>query len=241
VNWSPSSRATFLLALALAACSRLHDPLPTFPRVILWAWERPEQVDFVDSSVAGIAFLSRTIAWAGGKMRAQPRLQPLRVRPGAHLMAVIRLEPHGVPPEPRMVTDEILRDAALPGIEAVQIDFDARVSERQWYTSLLRQVRARLKPGMPLSITALASWCEGDPWIRNLPVDGAVPMLFRMGAGEWWDGREFRVPICRSSVGISTDELPTSLPRGRRLFVFNPRSWTKETYLGAVELARKWR
>ncbi len=30
-------------------------------------------------------------------------------------------------------------------------------------------------------MTALASWCAGDDWLRDLPVDEAVPMLFRMG------------------------------------------------------------
>jgi hypothetical protein len=102
-------------------------------------------------------------------------------------------------------------------------------------------VRAQLKPGVPLSITALASWCEGDTWIRSLPVDDAVPMLFRMGAGERWDGREFRPAACRSSVGVSTDEPREMLPRGRRVFAFSPHSWTESAYRDAVALERRWR
>jgi hypothetical protein len=94
---------------------------------------------------------------------------------------------------------------------------------------------------MPLEITALASWCQGDRWIESPPVADAVPMLFRMGAGERWAGGDFRDRVCRASLGVSTDELPHSAPHGRRLFVFNPRPWNAETYRGALLLERKWR
>ena len=49
---------------------------------------------------------------------------------------------------------------------------------------LLAEVRRRVPVSMPLSITALTSWCESDGWIAGLPVVEAVPMLFRMGPGE---------------------------------------------------------
>jgi hypothetical protein len=229
------------VALLSICCGHRRDPLPQFPRVILWAWERPEDMRFVDPKAAGVAFLARTIGWRDGVTRRWPRMQPLRVRPGTQLMAVIRLEAHGTPPELGLVAEEIVHDATLPGVRAMQIDFDARVSERAWYASLLQRLRAALKPGMPLTITALSSWCESDAWIRALPIDDAVPMLFRMGAGESWDGREFRQEVCRSSVGVSTDEPRDLLPRGRRMFVFNPHSWTEREYLDTLALSRRWR
>lgn len=232
-------RVAPVVALLLSACSR-PDPLPSFPRVILWAWERPEDLRFVNPRSAGVAVLTSTIGWRDGEVRTWPRMQPLRVAPGTALMAVIRLESRGAPPPVARITERILHDAALPGVQALQIDFDARASERRWYESLLENVRSGLKPEMPLSITALASWCEGDPWIRKLPIDDAVPMLFRMGAGEFWDGREFRPPACQSSVGVSTDEPRAELPRGRRMFVFNPRSWTESAYRDALAMARRW-
>ena len=43
------------------------------------------------------------------------------------------------------------------------------------------RVRRRLPRDLPLSMTALASWCAGDTWIEALPVDEAVPMLSRWG------------------------------------------------------------
>jgi hypothetical protein len=207
---------------------------------VLWAWERPEDLQFIDPQHTAVAVLTRTIGWTGGQMRTWPRMHPLRVPPGTHIMAVVRLESHGATPPGDAVANEILRDAARPNVEAMQIDFDARASERQWYASLLRSLRARLRPGMPLTITALASWCESDAWVRNLPIDAGVPMLFRMGAGEYWDGREFRPAVCRSSVGVSLDEPRANLPRGRRMFVFNPRPWTESDYRDAVALSRRW-
>jgi hypothetical protein len=95
--------------------------------------------------------------------------------------------------------------------------------------------------GMPLSMTALASWCSYDAgWIDNLPVDEAVPMLFRMepdrrriaeagGLAAVDHVRDFaiREPLCAGSVGISTTE---AWPRtaGLRVYVFPDRGWSRD-------------
>jgi hypothetical protein len=199
-------------------------------------------MDFLNPRVAGVAFLARTVSWRAGQITSRPRLQPLNVPPETVMMAVVRLESRGLPlPETGAVRDEILKAAALPNVRAIQVDFDARLSERDWYRELLQELPRDLKPSMPLSITALASWCERDGWVRELPVSDAVPMLFRMGAGEPKGSRDFSVGACRASFGLSTDELPADLPRGRRLFVFHPRPWDEDAYKGAVRLAAKWR
>ena len=157
------------------------------------------------------------------------------------MVAVVRLESWpGTMPGVGAVADEVMRAARLPRVRAVQIDFDARQSERQWYAELLRRVRARLDARMPLTITALASWCLGDAWITELPVADAVPMLFRMGAGEPREVREFSAGVCRTDVGVSTDEALMVVPRGRRLWVFHPKPWTEEAYRGAMQLAGRW-
>ena len=228
--------------VAAACCRGRPDPLPGFPRVMLWAWERPERLKFIDPKAAGVAFLARTISWRSGQVTSRPRYQPLEVPPGTAMMAVVRMESDGKAfPDVGSIAREIVDTAALPGVAAIEIDFDARLSERGWYAGLVRRVRGRLPPGVPLTVTALASWCLGDPWIRGLPVDDAVPMLFRMGAGEPREVRDFSLEVCRSSLGISTDEVPFAAPHGRRLFVFHPRPWTPEAYRGAIELARRWR
>jgi hypothetical protein len=194
---------------------------------------------FLNPDAAGVAFLSRTVAWRNGVVDSRARLQPLRVPPRTALMAVVRLESQGGPPPDAAAIAREAAKAALD-VRALQVDFDARRSERAWYRDVLERLRAGLPAGLPLEITALTSWCQGDRWTSGLPVSDAVPMLFRMGPGEGYDGGDFRNEMCRSSVGVSTDELPRAVPRGRRLFVFNPRSWTEDAYRGAVRLARKW-
>jgi hypothetical protein len=223
-------------------CQQRPDPLPGFPRLVLWAWERPERLEFLNPRSAGVAFLARTVSWSAGQITSRPRLQPLRVPPETALMAVVRLESHGLPlPETGAVRAEILKAVSIRGVRALQVDFDARLSERDWYRQLLQELHRDLKTSMPLSITALASWCDRDSWVEGLPVSDAVPMLFRMGAGEPKGTRDFRAGVCRASFGISTDELPSDLPHGRRLFVFHPRAWDEDAYRGAVRLAVKWR
>ena len=233
-------RALLLTISLLTACSRPPDRLPGSPRLILWAWERPERLGFLDPRAAGIAYLARTVSWRDGALTVRPRLQPLEAPPGAWIMAVVRLESRPPLPAPEAVAREILAAAAHPGVRALQIDFDARASEREWYAALLRRVRDGLDPAKPLTITALASWCLGDPWVRGLPVADAVPMLFRMGAGEPHEVRDFSAEVCRASLGVAVDELPYTVPRGRRLFVFDPRPWTRDSYRGALALSRRW-
>jgi hypothetical protein len=229
------------IVLLSCSCHKRPDPLPGFPRLVLWAWERPENLQFLDPNSAGVAFLSRTVSWRAGELHSQPRLQRLQVPPDTPLMAVVRLESSGAPlPEPESVNAEILKSAALPGVRVLQVDFDARLSEREWYRGLIRELRGKLNASVPLTITALASWCDRDSWIADLPVAEAVPMLFRMGAGEPTRTREFRTPICQSSFGVATDELPDALPRGRRLFVFHPRPWDEGSYRGILRFAAKW-
>jgi hypothetical protein len=227
-------------AFLLCACATRPDPLPKFPRLVLWAWERPEHLLFVDPHTTGVAFLTRTISWRASQVESRPRLQPLEVPPGTALMAVVRLEGTGPLPDAQAIAGPILRDAARTGIQALQIDFDARASERAWYRDLLERLRAGLAAGVPLTITALASWCEEDSWIRSLPVSDAVPMLFRMGAGEPRGKVRFRAALCQSSLGLSTDEWPAQAPHGQRLFVFHPRSWDEQAYRGVLVWARRW-
>jgi len=240
-------RTAWLLALVLVwcGCRQRPDPLPDFPRLVLWAWERPERLTFIDPKSAGVAFLARTVSWRAGQITSRPRLQPLEVPPGTAMMAVVRLESGSSEGSPLPATAdlrvEIIKAASMASVQALQIDFDAKLSERDWYRRLLQELRAAMKPGMPLGITALASWCDRESWLVGLPINDAVPMLFRMGAGEPDRTRDFRVEACRSSFGISTDEIPGDLPRGRRLFVFDPRPWDEDAYRGALRLAAKWR
>jgi len=226
----------------LAACARRPDPLPGLPHVFVWAWERPEDLHWLDPRTTGVAFLARTVCLKNDAVGIRPRLQPLRVPPGTVLMAVVRVETGGRAARANAapMAAAIADGAGIPGVRALQVDFDAVASERVYYRALLHDVRRRLPARMPLSITALASWCESDDWISGLPVAEAVPMLFRMGPDHYTAGSDFRNVLCRSSMGISTDELPARIPSGRRVYVFDPRAWSEEHWQAVLRKVNQW-
>jgi hypothetical protein len=228
-------------AEALNNSSSSADRLADFPGIILWAWERPEDLSFINPREVGVAYLARTLYLRGEKVIARPRFQPLSIAPETRLIAVVRIEsdraaPPSLSPEQcASAVADIAEVARGRAVAAVQIDFDARQSERDFYRDLLLKLRGELPDSVKLSITALASWCIYDDWLTGLPVDEAVPMLFRMGVdhkqvSEYLKtGGDFRPAPCRYSLGISTDELPTGLLTGRRVYVFNPRPWSRES------------
>jgi hypothetical protein len=226
-------------------------PLAALPHVMLWAWERPESLDFIDPHAAGVAFLARTLYLGGANVVIRPRLQPLSVPPGTKLMAVVRIEvdrarpPDLSPPQRESAAAAIAAVAHFPSIAALQVDFDAAVSQRPFYRDLLRDLRRQLPASMPLSITALASWCIYDEWLSGLPVDEVVPMVFRMGADQhrvrrYLGAEDFRVAPCRQSLGISTDEPRPTLRPMRRLYVFHPQPWRAEAMTSILEEVGRW-
>jgi len=214
-----------------------------FPSIILWAWERPEELEFLDSRRYAVAFLAQTLTLKGDDVGFTPRHQLLRVSPTAELIAVTRIESQKTtgqraaltPAQRERLVALILKTLELNRVAAIQIDFDAVSSERDFYRALLRDLRARLPDDVPLSITALASFCIGDRWLNDLPVDEAVPMIFRMGTDDrsikslLSAGGDFGEPLCRRSYGIAVDEpLEMKFEKSRRLYVFNNHAWTEK-------------
>jgi hypothetical protein len=215
------------------------------PSIIVWAWERPEKLDFINTDQIAVAFLAKTLRIEGDRVISRPRMQPLELAPGTKLIAVVRIEssknePTLSPTQLQKAVTEITNLSALSNVSVVQIDFDATLSERRFYTDLLHEVRRLLPSSTSLSITALASWCAGDKWLDDLPIDEAVPMLFRLGV----DARRFQsrqpltAPICRSSAGVSTDE-PITPPPVDRLYIFSPDPWSRDSLNRALETYRK--
>ena len=214
-----------------------------FPRIILWAWERPEDLKAVDANRFAVAFLAQTLVLKGDDVAFSPRHQPLDVSPETKLMAVTRIESQKQTGQPVALSESqkqelislILRTRELRNVAAIQIDFDAAASEREFYRALLGDLRAKLPDNVPLTITALASFCVGDRWLDDLPIDEAVPMIFRMGADDRTmknllaTGEDFREPLCQRSYGIAVDEpLEIKFKRERRVYIFNDHSWTAD-------------
>jgi Protein of unknown function (DUF3142) len=218
-----------------------------FPQLMLWAWETPQDLRFLKEDV-GVAFLATEIKLQGQEVRATGRRNPLRVNPSTPLMAVVRIETDRIA---RPILDDaqrialmphLLEAARLPRVQGLQLDFDALQSERPFYEALLIELRKQL-PEMPISITALASWCLDDPWIRKLPVDERVPMFFRMGPEDATvrrllaRGRDV-IPEARFAYGLTTDEKAPTLKRGRRMYVFHPGPWSETDFNHLKEMPR---
>jgi len=223
------------LSPARAAVDRAWNDVP-LPRLMLWAWERPTDLRGLDAQV-GVAFLAQTLIVRNDAVRVVPRRNPLRVSPATPLLAVTRIEGGGSAETASSseavagMAAAIAGTMALPRVRGVQIDFDAAESERTAYRALVVAVRAALGTQVPLSITALASWCAGDRWMRGLPIDEAVPMLFRMGPlnepyAALARSTSAGAPECRGALGTSLDE-PLHIRAGtRRVYVFNASPWT---------------
>jgi hypothetical protein len=218
--------------------------LPSMPRAfaaqmparVIWAWEEPEDLRSLPPTV-GVAYLAETLLLSE-RMRIMPRRQALRVAPNAPVMAVVRIET--VPgfadsPELRQELEQQLAQVARrSGVRGLQIDFDATVSQLPFYRAVLQTLRLAIPRSEPLSITALASWCGERSWLQGLPLDEAVPMLFRMGGPremikETWERYPLRQRLCRGSRGISVDEpqpgvLQTINP-ATRVYLFLPGPW----------------
>jgi len=246
-----------LMLVTVAGCkprvqtrNRLDEQ--NFPAVILWAWERPEDLKTLDASRYAVAFLAQTLVLKGDEVILSPRHQPLEVAPETKMMAVTRIESAKQTGQRAALSDAqrsklvslVMRTAQLNRVRAIQIDFDAASSEREFYRAFLQDLRKQLPENMALSMTALASFCVGDRWLDDLPVDEAVPMIFRMGADDrviknmLAGGNDFREPLCRQSYGVALDEpLEMKRDRARRLYVFNNRSWGESSLR---ELQERW-
>ncbi len=212
------------------------------PQKIIWAWERPEDLRFVDPKEYGVAFLAQTLFLEKDAVNRVARRQPLEVNPGTYMIAVTRIESMKETSRRPVYSDEqiakaselIKRTLELPNVKAIQIDFDAVVSEREFYRRVILELKKQLPQGTPLTMTSLASWCTGDAWFNDFPVDEAVPMVFVMGADSekvrnyLRNGNDWQEPLCLGSYGISVDE-PTleGLKPNRRIYYFKNSSWSK--------------
>jgi hypothetical protein len=248
---------TFLLILALlalaSACppkNRVNEKLNAeMPPVILWAWERPEDLRFLEAEKFGVAFLAQTLILERDEVGFRPRRQPLEIPPNIFLIAVTRIEtlkessrrPELSVEQKKKIVSLVKKTLELPGVRAVQIDFDAVSSERNFYRELVGGLRRELPENVSLTITALASWCAGDAWFNDFPIDEAVPMAFEMGADAerirnfLAKENDWREPLCRGSYGVSVDEpLNVKFKPGRRFYYFKSKAWEKRD-LGKIE------
>lgn len=217
------------------------------PSKVLWAWKRPENLSKIDPKEFGVAFLCCHIFIKGEDIIPHWRNQSLSVPTGTVMEPTVRIDidrsekPFLSGAQIDSIVRLIGRAAKARNSAQVQIDFDALENERDFYRQLIQKLREELPPSMPISITALASWCLYDNWIKDLPVAETVPMMFSLGRDRqkvlmhFEKGGDFLDRRSRNSLGLSledteTNQLMIPLLKKRkmpaRVYVFTRTAWT---------------
>lgn len=237
---------TFVFFLLLVSCNKTNQVNPRLakemPPKFLWAWERSEDLRFLDSKQYGVAFYAQRLYLQNDEVVFNPRRQPLEVNPDIYLIAVTRIETNKQGGKRPVFSERQLNNLVnlvtqtlnRPNVRAVQIDFDAVASERKFYRQFITQLKKSIPENMPLTMTSLASWCVGDAWFNDFPVDEAVPMSFDMGADDETiktflrNGNDWNEPLCRGSYGFSLeDAFDFDRKPNRRVYYFKSSAWTK--------------
>lgn len=229
-----------LVGVMFAACAEAPSPPP---HVTVWAWEAKQDLRFLPPGV-DVALLAADLVVREDRLEVRKRAQPAFLPDGVKPLAVVHLETHGRGLDDARITELVevmLERVTTFDARGLQLDFDARVSERDDAKRLLTALRARLA-GKTLSMTGLASWCSGDaPWVRELPVDEVVPQLFQLGPeADTWRRRfhDGALAKCGTSVGLSTSEALAPVPGARHLYLFHSGPWTEAVFTRALEATR---
>lgn len=217
------------------------------PRLVLWVWERNEDLSFLHRGEAAIAPVVVTVTLAGDTVDIVWRRQQLRFSPSTEILPVIHVEafdrlnpPILNAPQRMALAQTIVEVAASYPARVVQLDFEVRPSQRAFYKAVLQDVRQR-SDDIRLSLTALASWCAGDRWLQDISVDEIVPMLFRMGRDGprirqgYLDAGDLPAAECNQTVGFATDEWIPAKVGAPRIYLFSPRAWTRESFNDAAK------
>jgi len=223
--------------------SHFDSPYKETQKNILWIWDRPTDVRFLDSTTFEFAMLSKTFVLYNSHIKVIPRHSSVQIPPQASLFPVIRIESRGGGGGYNSVITEKLIEEILfefkhfSKARILQIDFDAKKSELSWYKNVLTRIKTEIQPKCKLSITALVSWCYESQWLESLPVDEIVPMVFQMGyhsekiKQEFQNKPPFQKSNLKYSIGCSIDEPLSVADRTKRMYFFNPAPWTKETII----------
>ena len=232
-----------LLAGMVCGASAIEAPvdaaqqaLRSLPRRMAWAWERDEDLRWLPRD-AGVAYVATTVRIEGDGVTVRGRRNSLWLAPATMRVPVVHVDASTAsPPElnsaqREAIVAEVLRAAQASPSKVVQLDFEARLSQRGFLRETVGDARRALPADVALSVTALASWCAGDRWMSDLPADEVVPMAFRMsrdsGVLRAMLARQgnFAAAECRVAVGTATDEPLAGLTAPRR-YVFSSRPWS---------------
>lgn len=245
----------YYCCILLTACQQ-HTPLPP---LMLWAWQAPQDLRGLDATKIGVATYIGTITITGNNVTTQANQARMLIPNNLYRMAVIHISvsPFMKPALDQNTIIKVSNDILLlyrnTNMPALQLDFSATNSQRNFYAEVIRNVHQQIDPNTYFSITALASWCVGDRWIKeqHLPIDLVVPMYFSLAQTSREKFKFIQsfptninslAPECRNAIGIATFEtwqvpLHADIP----VFVFTRGSWTAEKIQRVFMLLHKIR
>jgi hypothetical protein len=221
--------------VALAAALLAAVPAGASERVA-WMWDNAALPAW---SAQHAALLDRHILLSAGSIRTRagshhPLPPSTFVTPVLHVEVSTVHPPSNIEASRAAIIGAMLQAAAHSTSGRVQLDMEAKPSQRLFYRSLVRDVRAALPADIALSVTALGWWCRSPAWLDGLAADEVVPMFFRMGK----DGAALRElvehapqslhPSCRGgSAGFSPQEpfSEQTIGRYRRSYWFDYHAW----------------
>ena len=221
-----------LAALAGVVLSAAAAPDDNYlPGEVWWYWDRPAAQLPLPAKGVGAAVVTTHLIFSGESFVRQPRRSALRLPDDVITVPVIHVEVDPARPfAGNAAQRDVLRDAVVDvarrgsSIGWVQLDFEARRSQRQFWRAGVVAIKAALPAGVRLSVTALASWCYGDRWLNDVAVDEIVPMYFRLGRARpdyvLRSAAGVTESRCALAYGVADDESPWPVALPGRRYVF---------------------
>lgn len=225
-----------IVALCFLQMSSIGDA------ITLWSWDRLDDFNFIDNKNVRIAPLLATFKSSKrGVLITELRHQGFRRPKDIKWIAVFRIE---IEPQYQIKDRDlaqmvaVIRDLSMNASE-VQIDFDATKSQRPFYKKFMQFLQESLS--IPISMTALASWCTFDSWLDEMPVSYAVPMLYNLGNEKEVHYQHlkskgfFYVKKCRGYLGLHMSDLELlkdkKIKESHKIYLFNDKAWNQEHYI----------
>lgn len=206
---------------------------------VLWVWDRPDNLNDLNLTFAKeyqVAPLLATIHISESGLKVEERHHSFLAPDQREKMGVLRID------TPKLRTLSLANELIDPlvfiitayeyrfKLDAIQLDFDAKLSERKFYDLLLKKLRSRLQTKTKLSITAIASWFT-DRWWKDSSVDEIVFMFYPLRASEV----NFYKNLLRNpsyfkakpkiSVAFSVQDPMERPAKAHRVFWFNHQGW----------------